>query len=243
MHRLAKIIFVFLVLCLPPQVFARGGGGGGGGGSVQLGIGGGLTSSTQDHMNTLISRANTRIGGITTGSMNSAYEFVTQIGYRYSGSMIALMFRPSYFYQVAKGSGSGGSYNYGVQGYTLFPMLRLYPLENDFMKFYMHFGLGFGQANGSIEEATAKAEFSGNAFGTILGLGSEFCFLGGAHCAFVEGNYRYLTMERNIGTSYTGTFASNSITGSKGGEIEMDNADFQTRMGGVQFLLGYAFYF
>ena len=40
-------------------------------------------------------------------------------------------------YQKEDGTGSDGTYSYSVTGWTVFPMLRLYPLENEFMKFYM----------------------------------------------------------------------------------------------------------
>lgn len=213
------------------------------GGGHSLGINLALANAEQEHMNTLIQRANTREGGITTSALNQAYEASVHYGYRFSGSMIAILFRPSFVYQRSTGSGASGGFNYGVTGFTFFPMMRLYPLENNFMKFFMQFGLGYGRANSTIEEASAKVEMAGDAFGTLLGMGTEFCFKD-THCAIVEANYRYLLMERNIATSSQGTFTPGSLTRSgKDQEVEMDDTDLAVRMSGLQFMLGYAFRF
>jgi hypothetical protein len=242
-------LFVFVVLvCASPKALAirgsSGGGGGGLGGGNQIGFEAGVIQSEQEHMNTLISRANTRAGGISTPAMNQAYEFTAHYGYRFNGSIIAVLFRPSYFYQQSKGSGGGSSYNYGVNGFTFFPMLRLYPLENDMMKFFMNFGIGYGRSSGTIEEGANKIDFAGDAFGTLLGLGAEFCY--DAHCLAVEGNYRYLKMERNIAGDVTGDFstAGNSLSrASKNKEVEMDGTDLAVRMSGLQMLVGYVYHF
>lgn len=238
---LAAIILSFSTLIASPA-FAVGGGGG----NFQLGLSAGTINADQEHMNTLISRANTREGGISTGSLNNAYEAAGTFGYRFNGSIIALLFRPSFFYQKSEGTGSSGNFNYSNIGFTIFPIGRIYPLENEFMKFFMQFGLGYGRSNGSIEEGSAKAEFVGDAFGTVFGLGSEFCYAG-THCLVVEGNYRYLTIERNIATSVTGTFSSTSPASLSQAEIhkeiEMDSTDLHVKMSGLQFLLGYSFYF
>ena len=229
-----------MTLTTAPAQAARGGGGG----TFILGLGGGVVSNTQEHMNTLITRANTRANGITSGQLNQSYEGAVQIGYRFSGSMIAALLRPSLTYQSATGGNAAGQpYNYKVMGMTLFPMLRLYPLENDLMRFFMQFGIGYGRTSGTIEEADAKVEFSGGAYGTVAGLGAEFCYEG-THCFTLEGNYRYMTVERNISDSTTGTFASGSVSQvAQNQEVEMDGTDLATRLGGTQFLLGYSFYF
>ena len=215
----------------------------GGGGGSQIGFQLGMTSATQEHMNTLISRANSRVGGISTSSLNSAYEVSANYGYRFDGSVIALLFRPSFFYQKSDGSGGGSPYNYGVTGFTFFPIMRVIPLENDWLKFFMQVGVGYGRANGSIEEGTAKAEFVGDAFGSQAGLGAEFCYTAN-HCATIEGNYRYLKMDRNTVTSTSGTFAADSLSQyGEGREVEMDASDLAVRMSGLQFLVGYTYNF
>ncbi len=224
---------------------ARGFGGGGGG--MEIGIGGGIISSNQAQMSTLITRANSRAGGISTPAMNSAYEISTHFGYRFSGTMFALLFRPTYFYQVSTGSGGGGNYNYKLTGFTFFPMLRVIPLENEFMKFFLQIGLGYGRANGTIEENGAQVDFVGDAFGTQAGMGAEFCF-SGAHCIALEANYRYLNNTRNIASSATGTFVTTGTNPSLSQaalnqEVELDGDDLQTKMGGLQFLVNYAMHF
>ena len=241
---IASAIFaVFLFGAVDAQAQRYGGRSALSGGDHQLGLALGITNTSQEHMNTLISRANTRAGGISTSALNQAYEGALQYGYRFSGSMLALLIRPSFFYQKSTGGNSSGNYNYSVTGFTVFPILRIYPLENDLMKFFFQFGLGYGRANGTIEEATAKTDFAGGAYGALFGAGTEFCFVAN-HCVSAEANYRYLTAERNIASSVSGTFASDSLNGVReNGEVEMDDTDLATRMGGLQFLLGYAIHF
>ncbi|MEK7358481.1 MAG: hypothetical protein AAB250_18700 [Bdellovibrionota bacterium] len=237
-RKLLGTFAIALSVLFGSQAFAKGGGGG-----HQFGFQLGLTSTSQEHMNTLISRANTRVGGISTSAMNSAYEFGGHYGYRFDGSVIALLFRPTFFYQKTDGSGTGGSFNYGVTGFTFFPILRIIPLENDWLKFFMQVGVGYGRANGSIEEATAKVEFEGDAFGSQAGLGAEFCYTAN-HCGTIEGNYRYLTMSRTTATSASGTFAADSLSQATAGqEVEMDATDLAMRMSGLQFLIGYTYNF
>ncbi len=220
-------------------------GGGGGSGEMQFGIIAGVSQTTQDGMNLLATRANARtgVGPVSTGALNSAYEFGIQYGYRFSGSMFSLLFRPTYFMETTTGSGTGGSYNYGVTGFTFFPILRLVPLENEFMKFFLNLGLGYGQASSKIEEGSAQVSATGSAFGTLVGLGAEFCMTP-VHCISLEGNYRYLTMDRNIASDASGTFASDSISqATTNREVELDGDDLKVRMGGLQFLAGYIIHF
>ena len=203
----------------------------------------GLVNASQNQMNDLIKRANTREGGISTGEMNSAYELQGFYMYRFGNPLYAIQLRPSYFYQVEEGSGSSGDFNYSLTGFTIFPILRLYPLENEYMKFYMQLGVGYGQIYGTIEEGSAKVEFSGGAFGTMVGLGSEFC-LNANHCLSLEGNYRYLSHQRFGVDSSEGTFAADSLSQyGKGQELEMDQSDVSARMGGIIFMAGYTMWF
>lgn len=239
--RLLIILVLGLIFCSAP-VWAIGGGAGGQNG---FGFHLGLVTATQGPINTLIKRANARAGEgpISTSELNSAYEVAVSYTYRFSGTVFALHFRPSYFYQVQDGSGNLGSYKYDLQGYTIFPMFRLYPMENDFMKFFMQIGLGYGQLNGKIQEGPSSAKFSGGGFGTMVGMGTEFCFSPN-HCLSLEGDYRYLTMQRNIVDSTTNDFQSDSIANNgNGSELETDGADLATRMGGLMFMLGYQMWF
>ena len=241
---LSAIIFPLLLMS-PAANAARGGGGGGLGGDSSFGIVVGVSQSAQDQMNTLVSRANTRAtsGPVSTPALNSAWELGLQYGYRFSGTMYALLIRPTYFFENSNGSGKDGGYNYGVTGFTVFPMLRIIPLENDFMHFFMQIGLGYGNATTKIEEGNSSAHGVGSAFGAMAGLGAEFCITP-SQCLSLEGNYRYMTMDRNIASDASGTFASDSLSrAAQNRELELDGDDLQVRMGGLQFLAGYAIHF
>lgn len=231
-------IFVMAVVCFSfDHALARGGEG------HSIGFKAGVVTTDQEHLNTLITRANTREGGISTGQLSSAYEAAAFYAYRFSGSIYQLQLRPSYFYQSEEGTGASGAHEYSVTGFTVFPIFRLYPLENDFMKFFMQIGLGYGRANTDIKEGSFTAKGAGGAFGSLVGLGAEFCFTEN-HCIDFEGNYRYLTMERNIATSVNGTPGTGSLSqAGKDQELELDNTDLAARFTGLQFLMGYTMYF
>lgn len=241
------VIFAFSF----PAMALRGGSGGGGvaasvgSGTVAIGLLGGIVNSSQNDLNTLQSRANVRAGSgpISTSQLNQGYEGAVELVYRFSGTIYALTFRPSYFYERADGSGTDGGYTYGVTGWTFFPMLRLYPMENDVMKFYMQFGLGYGQAKGFVGEGTSDVSFGSGSFGTSVGLGAEFCMTSSS-CFVFEGNYRYLDFNRNIVTDSRGTFASGSLSQyAQGQEAELDGSDIGIKMSGMVLLAGYHFWF
>lgn len=239
MARISKL-YLIITLALGLSVFQANAAQSGG---HALGFNLSLINASQNDMNELIKRSNTSAGGISTSELNQAYEAQAFYMYRFSGTMFALQFRPSYFYQVQDGSGSGQSYDYELTGFTIFPIFRLYPLESDIMKFYMQAGLGYGRINGKIKEADASVEFAGGGFGSIVGLGSEFCFTPN-HCLMVEGNYRYLTIERLRATGASGSFRSDSLSqAQKGQEVELDNNDVSVRMGGLMFVAGYTAWF
>lgn len=201
----------------------------------------GTTSASQTDLNTLISTA--RATGVTTSDISSALEFSGHWTYRFSG-MLALQFRPSYFYAKETGkNGLGEKYDYSVTGFTVFPVFRWYLLEDSFIRFFTQLGVGFGFATGNITEGAASTEFSGNNMGYMAGLGAEFCFSAN-HCINVEGNFRYLPFERMEADSVTGTFAAGSITTPvKGGEVELNNKDVATTFSGIMGVLGYTYYF
>ncbi|UOF01052.1 hypothetical protein [Bdellovibrio reynosensis] len=218
--------------------------GGGMSGDMSLGIGISTVSSSQDDMNGAIDDANTTANA-TTKNLGSAWEFYANWGWRFSGTSYAILFRPSYFTQKAEGSGTGGSFDYSLSGYTVFPIFRLYPLENDFIKFYMQTGLGYGSLSGDITAASKTLAFKGSAFGAMGGIGVDFCFTA-SHCVSIEGNIRYMPIERNLSTGGNCT-ASGDIPGISqcGGtsEVETGGSDLRTTMSGVQGLLGYTMNF
>lgn len=219
-------------------------------GSSSLGLGLAYVGASQSDLNGAIDDANSTVsGGISTKNMTSAYELFANWIYRYDRTDYALVIRPSYFWQGSTGSNtSGSSYDYKLTGYTLFPMFRIYPLENAFIHFYMQAGLGYGSLSGDVTAGTASLEFKGSAFGAIGGIGVDFCFTE-THCLTVEGNMRYLPIERNVssGGSCTDTGGSNPIPGMTqcGGsrEVERNYKDLQTTMSGIQGILAYTMNF
>ncbi|HEY8270086.1 MAG TPA: hypothetical protein VIG33_04310 [Pseudobdellovibrionaceae bacterium] len=212
---------------------------GGGGHSLEFGFG--LLTAGQDDINTLIKTARVSATTANTSDMGSAYELFAQYQYRFSGTMFSIAFRPSYITQSATGSGTDGSYNYKLSGFTVFPMFRLYPLENSFIKFYLQTGLGYGRMSGEVTEGAASISFAGSAFGALGGLGVDFCFTPD-HCLSVEGNLRYLPIERNVASSATGSAAGLSQA-TNGQEVEIGGGDLRTSMSGIQGSIAYTLNF
>lgn len=216
--------------------FARGGGG------HSLGFGLILSTSGQDDMNYLVDQANSTYGGITAKNLGSAYEFYAQYQYRFSGSIFALIFRPSYFTQSSTGSGcNGGDCKFALTGYTMMPLLRFYPLESNFLRLFMQAGVGYGSLSGSVNSGSDSLAFSGSNFGAIGGLGVDFCFTD-EHCLTIEGNLRYLPIVRNISSSYSGSIPGITQAGSSQ-EVEANYVDLQTTMSGLQGVLAYTLNF
>lgn len=212
-------------------------------GDMFLGLGVATVSSGQDDLNGVIDE-NRAVNGASTKNLGNAWEFYANWGYRFSGTMYAFVFRPSYFMQEATGSGTGGSYDVKLSGFTIMPMFRIYPLENAFIKFYMQAGLGYGSLSGSITAGANSLDFKGSAFGPIGGIGVDFCFTD-AHCLTVEGNLRYMPIERNLSSG--GNCSGSAITGisqcGNSSEVERNNSDLRTTMSGVQGLVGYTMNF
>lgn len=241
-----RILFIILlslsiILFSTEEVFAAKRGGGVGG-SSELGIGFSTVSSTQKDINSIMDSVNSTQGGVSTKNLTSAYDFFIQYSLRFTGSMFALVFRPSYFMESGKGSGpTVGDYEHSLTGYTFFPLLRLYPLESSFIRFFMQAGVGFGHLKGEVKQGTASMSYSGSNFGAQAGLGADFCFTAN-HCMTLEGNVRYLPIERNIADSVSGTLTGFSqATVSR--EVEYDQNDMATTMSGIQGILAYTFIF
>lgn len=226
------------------QALARGRGASISGDSA-ISFGFSIISSQQKDLNSLTEYVNANGGGVSTKSLNSAYDLFAQYMFRFSGSMFGLAFRPSYFTSTATGSGNAiGNYKHELTGYTFFPLLRLYPLENNFIKFFLQAGVGYGSLKGKLTQGTNALEYSGSNFGAQAGLGAEFCF-SGTHCIGIEGNVRYLPIERNSVDSLTGTFDSSSglSQAANGRELEYNGSDLATTMSGIQGVISYIFNF
>ncbi|OFZ15945.1 MAG: hypothetical protein A2Z20_10795 [Bdellovibrionales bacterium RBG_16_40_8] len=186
------------------------------------------------------------IDAVASGAskFGNAWEGNAQITRRLSGSSIAIGLRPSYYYYKEE-SGTDAKYNLG--GFTIFPMLKWYMLEDKSIKFYSQFGIGYGHMSGEIEETGGNVKFSGSNIGYMLGLGAEFCIVPG-HCINVEGGARFLSFNRFIVDSTSGFFTGDSIItqADKGKEFEIEDdgeRDFAASMSGILAMLGYTFYF
>lgn len=239
-----RIISVFTLLTVAGWAQARGGGGG-----WSLGANIGITAADQKDMDTLVTRSNQRAGGISTGQLGNAWEGNGYISYRFSG-MTAMQLRIGFLYQSEDGKdGSGNNYEYGLIGFTVFPMFRFYLLEDNMIKFYTQLGLGWGSVSGDIKEGNNSVDFSGNALGYMGGIGAEFCFWSSNHCFTVEGNLRILGVERIIADSVSGDFTGGSPSpaslsqASSGKEVEIDGRDLGVTLSGIEGFAGYVFYF
>lgn len=214
------------------------------GGDNSLGLGFSVVGAGQNDLNSAIDTAHSNAGA-DTKNLGSAYEFYANWIYRFASSPYAFVLRPSYFTQSETGSGTGGSFDYKLSGFTVFPIVRVYPLENSFIHFYMQAGVGYGILNGEITAAANNLKFKGSAFGAMTGIGVDFCFTD-AHCLTVEGNIRYLPIERNIsdGGNCSGGAAIPGVSQCGGSsEVELNGTDLRTTMSGVQGLIGYTMNF
>jgi len=243
-------IFIFSLLALPDLVEAamarkRGGKSAFAGGSMSIGFGIALHTAEQNGLNNMIRSAKAQPGlNVTTSDLSSGYEFSGQFTFRFSNNLVAIQLRPSYFTQSASGRGTDGSYDYDLTGLTLFPLVRLVPLSNDIIDFYLQAGIGYGKLDGSITNGSRNAKFSGSGFGMQVGLGADFCLIPD-HCFGVEGNYRYLPVSRNIvssGTSATPPYGATQATSDRELEDASGN-DVGTSMSGISGVLNYTFMF
>lgn len=244
--KLRNLFFISIVLMVSSHAFAARGGGGGsffGGGDSSLSFGLGLMTAEQADINRAIEASGAAFAPVSTKNMGSGYELHVQYAFRFSSSMFGMVFRPSYYTNSTTGSGSNGSYDYKLTGFTFFPMMRMVPLENSFISFFMQVGLGYGRLNGEVTEGPNSVSFSGGNFGAMGGIGADFCFTG-THCMTLEGNFRYLPIERNIASSGSGTSFPGFSQTSKDKEVEnADGNDFQTTLSGLLGSISYTFRF
>lgn len=241
---LLSVLMVFFTLIDSAQAAGRASRGASLSGDSSLGFGLSFISANQKDLNTAIDSANASANGpVTTKNFSSAYELYAQYSFRFTGTIFGLVFRPSYFTQTTTGSGTNGAYDYKLTGLTFFSILRLYPLENSFMKFFVQGGLGWGKLSGDVSTGTGNSiAFEGNQFGALAGMGADFCFTG-SHCLTIEGNVRYLPIERNLASSSSGTVTGIDSTVSSGKEVEINGLDLATTMSGVQGVIAYTYYY
>lgn len=201
-------------------------------GSHSIGAGLLFVSPSQDDINSWVSSQ----GLVGTKELGSGYEFFINYEFRFSSTMFALHFRPSYFTQSASGAGIES----GITAITFFPMLRLYPLENDYIKFFFQTGIGVAKADVKLSSSVTAGSgtYSATEFGAMAGLGASFCITESS-CIGVEGNLRYLPMNRLTGT---GSNLGGNITQANG-ELEIASEDLGITMSGIQGALTYQFGF
>lgn len=244
MNSLRILAFLVFTIAISTESFAQRGGGRRGvslSGEHSLGFGFGLITSDQNNMNDVIDAAN--VGGGNVKNLNSGLEFFAQYGVRFDGSWWGFVFRPSMMSQTTDGTCQGGNCKYEVSGSSFFPMIRMVPLENALIKLFFQVGLGYGQMEGKITQPAGSVKFKGSAFGAIGGLGVDFCFTE-SHCLTVEGNLRYLPIERNLVTGGSSTGLTGLTGGTTSGEeIERASRDLGTTMSGLQGLLSYTVMF
>lgn len=235
-----------LLLCFSAQeTFAakkKGGKGAFAGGSLSVGLGLAVATADQDGINQLVQAAKAN-NNTTAGELSSATEYMGHITFRFSNNLVALQIRPTFFLQDSTGTGTDGHYEYSLSGMSVFPLIRIIPLSNDLIDFYMQFGLGYGNINGKIRNGARNLEFKGGNFGTQFGIGADFCFIP-SHCFGIEGNYRYLPIPRNIVTSVSGA-APDGVTQAIS-ERELEDASFNdvaTKLSGISGVLMYTFNF
>ena len=94
-------------------------------------------------MNKLITNANTRETGLSVSDLGNAWDLNATFTYKVT-DMIALQFRPGMYMVSEDGSNSTGSFDYSVMGFTLFPVMRLYLLENNYIAFFSNIAVGWG---------------------------------------------------------------------------------------------------
>lgn len=224
-------ISILSIFAFSTDALARGGGGGGG---HSLQFAAGLSTASQDDINSWVSALNTA----GTQQLGSGYEFSATYHYRFSSSIFEIMFRPSYFMQNAE----GGSVKESLSAITFYPGLRLYPLENNFIRFFMQVGIGYGSLSGTLSNGSASASFSGWSFGMLGGLGADFCFTD-SHCLTIEGNFRYHPIPRSTVSSSSGTLGGSMTQHAANQELEFRGSDVQNTLSGIQGILAYTLRF
>lgn len=239
-------LFITLAICFTAQdTFAakkKGGKGAFAGGSLSVGLGIAVATADQDGINQLVQAAKAS-NSTTAGNLSSATEYMGHVTFRFSNNLVALQIRPSYFMQDSSGSGTDGSYEYSLSGTSIFPLIRIIPLSNDLIDFYMQFGLGYGSLNGKIRNGARTVDFKGGNFGTQFGIGADFCFLPD-HCFGIEGNYRYLPIPRNLVTASSGALPAGVTQATPDRELEDASFnDVATKLSGISGVLMYTFNF
>ncbi len=236
------LAFLIVTVVITSQSFAQRGGGSARrgvslSGEHSLSVGFGLITAEQNNMDDTIDSANASLVG-TVKNLESGLEYFAQYSIRFDGSWWGIALRPSWMNQKTDGNCGAGKCKYELDGFSIFPMIRMIPLENELIKLFFQLGLGYGTMKGEISQPAGNVKFEGSAFGVMGGLGVDFC-LSESHCITVEGNLRYLPIERNLVKSGSGTISGISGGSAPGEELERNSRDLSTTMSGLQGLVSY----
>ncbi len=225
-----KIFFsIFPILfCLNLSAHAASGSSG----SHSIGFGVGYTGASQTDLNSWSSAQNAAGAQLTSG-----FEYSFTYIYRFTSSMFALALRPSYISESAGATGVNNS----LTGIILYPILRIYPLENSFIHFFIQGGIGWGSLTGTTNFNGNSITYSGSDFGALAGLGAEFCFTD-HQCMTIEGDARYHAIPRSTISSSSGNW-NGTLTGPIGHELEYNGTDVGNTMSGIQGILQYTLKF
>lgn len=121
-------------------------------------------------------------------------------------------------------------------------MLRIYPLENEFIRFFFQGGIGYGNMDVKLSNNTGgSGSYQGGNFGASVGLGAFFCIFDSS-CIVAEGNFRYLPMQRLTGSGSGLTGGTSRIT-QQDGELELNGMDLASTLSGVQGTISYQILF
>ncbi len=238
---LIALLLTFAIADTAQAAKKRGGKGAFAGGSFSMGLGISLTTAEQTGINSLINVAKAN-NNSTASTLSSATEYIGYLTFHFSNNFVAIQLRPTLFSQSSSGTGTDGAHSYDLNGYTVFPLVRITPLSNDLIDFYIQGGLGYGKLDGKIRNGATRADFTGSAFGTQLGLGAQFCFVPD-HCFNLEGNYRYLPISRNIVSASAG-LPTGTTQASVDRELEdASSNDVATTLSGISGILSYTYNF
>lgn len=245
---LLSLLTLAIFLMTPEHATAagkkKGGRGAFRGGTISAGFGVGIVTANQSGLNTMIDVSKTAVAA-TTSNFSSGIEYMGHVTFRFSNDLVAIQIRPTYFEQSTSGTGTDGSHSYSLKGYSLFPLVRLIPLSNEIIDFYLQAGVGYGKIDGSVTNGPRNVNFSGSSFGMQAGIGADFYFFPD-HGFGVEGNYRYLPVVRNIASSGTGPtnlpYGSSQAAADR--ELEdLNGSDVATSMSGISAQLTYSYTF
>ena len=99
--------------------------------------------------------------------------------------------------------------------------------------------MGYGRLSGSSSGPNGSVDWSGGAFGAMVGMGAEFCFTD-SHCLNLEKKLKIFTHRKKLGVFKIGT-PSGFDTVTSDGELEKTLWMLKRLLSGLQGSIGYQF--